>query len=333
MPRGRVFLQTKIGPEDLGYDATLAAFPTSLRRLRTAYVDSLLLHKPRCWEEGICSGGTWQQSWRALELLYERRQVRAVGMCDVDAAIFQELQAQRQPPHVVQNWMDPLHQDNAMRAKCLAAGVQYQAYSSLGAQWVHFKGHATNPVLTHPTLRAIARSHGVSVATVVLRWALQLGVAVIPSSRVEAHLAANVRSGRAAALSDAEMAAIAALDGTGRDLSAEGVVVGRGAEPAAVHMVFFSRSHQPLEVFWVPGNGDEKTEVLLGVLPAVAHAAAQPERTLAQRTFHGHHFRFRTADGGLVGEHVVDVRKGAKQRQLVAKDDAPDADQSEQTEL
>jgi diketogulonate reductase-like aldo/keto reductase len=90
-------------------------------------------------------------------------------------------------PHIVQNWMDPLHQDRGLRALAAAHGIQYQAYSSLGTQWVGKLGF--NPVLTHPVLKRMAKTHSVSVPAVVLTWAVQSGAAVIPSSRSEAHIA------------------------------------------------------------------------------------------------------------------------------------------------
>ena len=123
VPRESVFLQTKVDPQELGYAPTLAASAASLRRLRTDYVDSLLIHKSRCWE-GACKGqpaGTWQESWRALEQLHASGQARAIGICDVDDALLDELLRQRVRPHLVQNWMDPLHQDTHVRRRLRAA--------------------------------------------------------------------------------------------------------------------------------------------------------------------------------------------------------------------
>ena len=44
MPRERVFLTSKLYPRDLGEESTLKAFPTSLRHLKTTYLDAFLLH-------------------------------------------------------------------------------------------------------------------------------------------------------------------------------------------------------------------------------------------------------------------------------------------------
>eukprot|EP00747_Dinoflagellata_sp_TGD_P103227 gnl/TRDRNA2_/TRDRNA2_168898_c1_seq3.p1 gnl/TRDRNA2_/TRDRNA2_168898_c1~~gnl/TRDRNA2_/TRDRNA2_168898_c1_seq3.p1 ORF type:complete len:231 (+),score=32.08 gnl/TRDRNA2_/TRDRNA2_168898_c1_seq3:62-754(+) len=105
--REDIFLQTKIDPEDLGYEETKKAFLTSLKRLRSSYLDSVLIHKPRCWE-GACSrvpAGTWHDSWKALEEFYEAGMVRAIGICDVDDGLLDELLQKKHKPHIIQNWM------------------------------------------------------------------------------------------------------------------------------------------------------------------------------------------------------------------------------------
>ena len=219
VPREQVFLQTKVHPDDLPRLA--AAFPASLRNLRTSYVDALLMHGP---------GRGWRGAWRAMERLRAEGQARHLGVSNFDAALLAELldggmrggggggggdgggggkgvdaltaAALRAPAPlaVVQNWMDPFHQDEAVRALCAARGVQYQAFSSLGGRWRHLRQleleleegaenetESSNPVLAHPLLVSIAKAHNRSVPLVVLRWQQQLGVSVIPASRSAAH--------------------------------------------------------------------------------------------------------------------------------------------------
>ena len=70
-----------------------------------------------------------------------------------------------------------------------------------------------NPVLTHPVLKRIARKAGRSVASVVLSWAVQSDVGVIPSSRNRAHIEESATT-KLGFLSKAEMRAIDNLDGS-----------------------------------------------------------------------------------------------------------------------
>ena len=67
------------------------------------------------------------------------------------------------------------------------------------------------PLLAHPSVLGTAAAHGTSAAQVLLRWALQKGCAVVPKTTSKARLAENLGAG-AFALSDAEMAALDALD-------------------------------------------------------------------------------------------------------------------------
>eukprot|EP00310_Coccolithus_braarudii_P010358 CAMPEP_0183360824 /NCGR_PEP_ID=MMETSP0164_2-20130417/56098_1 /TAXON_ID=221442 /ORGANISM="Coccolithus pelagicus ssp braarudi, Strain PLY182g" /LENGTH=284 /DNA_ID=CAMNT_0025535261 /DNA_START=4 /DNA_END=855 /DNA_ORIENTATION=- len=210
--RSQLFLTSKLHPRDLGEQSTLNAFPASLRRLGTTYLDAFMLHYPRCFGD-LCERkpkGDWRDSWRALEHLYQQGAVRAIGVCNFSPEeLRQLLEFARIRPHLVQSWMDPLHQERPLRALCDTHGVQFQAYSSLGTQ------HRTsiNPVLHHPVIKALAQSKGRSEAQVVLRWVLQHGVAVIPRSMRQGHIEANLRLGDFE-LSAADMAQIDALDGT-----------------------------------------------------------------------------------------------------------------------
>lgn len=299
VPRGNISVQTKIHPEDLGYEATKKAFLVSLERLRSPYVDSMLIHKPRCWE-GACDkepDGTWQDSWRALEEFYESGKAHAIGICDVDKQLLDELLVQKHKPHIIQNWMDPFHQDKIIRSRCKKEGIQYQAYSTLGAQWVHFRKHKRNPVLTHPMLNAVAKAHDATVAQVVINWATRHGVAVIPASRNIDRQQSNLDSFEFD-LSDAEMAAIDALDGeiSDDDTNADEVDVS-----------FENKGDVPLQVFWVSQSGEE---VLVGDIA--------PGSQLPQRTFHSHKFQF-VRNGQIIGKHVVSRDGGPRQSHAVGQ--------------
>jgi 2,5-diketo-D-gluconate reductase A len=146
---------------------------------------------------------------------------RAIGVCNFDAPLLEQLLAHASAPvALVQNWMDPFHPDAAARAVARAAGVAYQSFSTMGRQYIarYVDGELTNvgenPVLADATLGAIARKHGRAPAAVALRWAVQLGAAVLPQSSREDHLHDNLRVLDAGFELDADdMAAIAALEG------------------------------------------------------------------------------------------------------------------------
>lgn len=70
---------------------------------------------------------------------------------------------------------DLLNQNWELQAFCRRHGIQFQAYSSMGGQWLMQAGGARNPVLEHPTLLDVAGRLGRTPGQVALRWALQHG--------------------------------------------------------------------------------------------------------------------------------------------------------------
>lgn len=237
LPRQDLFLVTKIHPRNFGYEQTLSSFGdpnsalTSLGALRTDYVDLLLLHTSDCSDwSGLCQPdperGTFFDAWRALENLYEMGKVRAIGVSNFSVRQLEALSAvAKVPVHVVQNYMDPLRQDREVRAWCDKHGVLYTSYSTLGSQWQH-RSHGErreNPVLSHSVVKKLAQRHNISEVLLVLTWALQEGVAVIPrSSKVEhieelARLLPGKEGGEGGrvevVLSEGEMEEMRGLDG------------------------------------------------------------------------------------------------------------------------
>ncbi len=85
-------------------------------------------------------------------------------------------------------------------------------YSTLGTQWVAFRGHTVNPVLTNPTLVAIAQAHKWDVANVVIQWAVRQGVAVVPASTNQLRQTSNLHSFNFELTTD-QMVSINSLDG------------------------------------------------------------------------------------------------------------------------
>lgn len=301
VPREQIFIQSKIHPEDLGYQSTKKAVAVSLERLHISRLDSILLHKPRCWE-GACKKkpeGTWKDSWKALEEFYDSGELGAIGICDVDDRLLAELLNQRIKPHIIQNWMDPFHQDKHIRKRCQEENIQYQAYSTLGNQW-NYRGSRINPVWKDPTLRSIANAHGADVAQVVINWATRHGVAVVPASTNSTRQKSNLDSFWFD-LTDEEMGMIDALDGT-----ADGTAGGK-PKNQEVSVTFENRGNARINSYWVNESSGEEVHV--------GHVEGKNEMSLT--SFHGHKFVFKELDGSIVFSHTVTKDDGHTQRHIV----------------
>jgi len=318
-PNESVFVQTKIHPEDLGYEATKKAVRESLKRQGVQNIESVLIHKPRCWE-GACTKvpeGTWQESWKALEEFYEAGIItKSIGICDVSSVtLLEELLSQKIKPHIIQNWMDPFHQDKRMRKFIQDNGILYQAYSSLGTQWHHQKGHSKNPVTNNPTLLEIARAHGADVGQVVVHWATtRHGISVLPASTNPSRQAGNLHHSFRFVLTEEELDRIDALDGK----------VPQARDINEVSILFQSKhddesSPETIDIYWINTNtnkqDNDEEEVHVGSIG--------PGKTLSLNSYHGHTFRFKDPSGGTDAyrDHTIEKGRGNQQVHLIAFED------------
>lgn len=195
MPRESVFVTSKLWVQDYEYDDALRAFDRSLSELGLDYIDLYLLHKPY---------GNYYAAWRALERLHKEGRIRAIGVTSFSNERLQDLFLHNEvKPAVNQIETHPFQQQKDANAFLKAEGIVHEAWAPFAEGQ---KGIFTNSVLTE-----IAASHCKSVAAVILRWLNQRGVVVIPKSiradRIRENF--NIFDIR---LSDAEMAAISALD-------------------------------------------------------------------------------------------------------------------------
>jgi len=88
-------------------------------------------------------------------------------------------------PDVVQAYSDPIEPSEDLRLVCEQNGIEFVSYSTLGTQHRSNRG---NPVLTSPIVRRLAEKHSRSTAEVVLSWALQKNMSVIPRSGQRKHI-------------------------------------------------------------------------------------------------------------------------------------------------
>ena len=193
--REDIFLTSKVWLEHFGYEQTRASVEESLRKLKTDYLDLMLLHQPF----GDAFG-----AWHALEDLYEEGKLRAIGISNfyVDRLV-EFCEFNRIKPMVNQMETHPFDQQVELMEWEEKYGVQHEA-------WAPF-GEGRGGLFQNEVLAAIAAAHGKTTAQVMLRWNLQRGVAVIPKSVHRERMVENLDVFDFELAAD-EMARIAALD-------------------------------------------------------------------------------------------------------------------------
>jgi 2,5-diketo-D-gluconate reductase A len=183
------------GDPDQSTDAARGAFDASEQALGTG-IDVYMIHWPRPARQQFVD------VWRALIGLQQEGRVRSIGVSNFTEAHLQRLIDETGvAPAVNQVESHPWLPQHELRAFHAQHGIITQAWSPLGRA----------RVLDDPTIRAIARAHGVSPAQAIIRWHLQLGGALIPKSTHPQRLREN-RDIDGFALSDDEMARIATLE-------------------------------------------------------------------------------------------------------------------------
>jgi 2,5-diketo-D-gluconate reductase B len=173
--RGEIFLTTKIWPSDFAHDRVISKTRESLKKLRTDYVDLLLMHWPG---DGVPLGETLG----AMRELQEECSVLHIG---------------------VSNFSPSLVEDATEHAEIFCNQVQYHPYRNQDAlldqsQKMDYLLTAYTPlsrggVQDDATLKDIGEAHGKTATQVALRWLVQQEkVSAIPKATGEEHLGENL---------------------------------------------------------------------------------------------------------------------------------------------
>ena len=196
--RDKLFLQTKFTPVNgqdhrTPYDANATittqvqqSFESSLAHLHTDYLDSYILHGPYA-RRGLAPED-WEV-WAAIEALYDAGKTKLIGVSNVSAEQLTLLcERARHKPMAVQNRCYAVFGwDQEVRSLCRSHGIVYEGFSLLTAN---------RPIVADPDIRAIARHHGMTLAQVVFRFAMQVGMLPLTGTTSREHMEEDLQSDR-----------------------------------------------------------------------------------------------------------------------------------------
>jgi 2,5-diketo-D-gluconate reductase A len=165
--RTDVFVTTKLGNSDHGFDQALRAFDESMRRLQRDRLDLYLIHWPRP------RVNRYVESWKAFVSLQKDGRVRSIGVSNFNRDHLERLiEETGVTPAVNQIELHPRFQQKALRAFHDQRGIKTESWSPLGR----------GGLLGEPAIVDIAAKHRKTPAQVVIRWHLDSGLIVIPKT-------------------------------------------------------------------------------------------------------------------------------------------------------
>jgi len=195
VPRGELFITTKLWVADASYERARPAFEASLRKLQLDYLDLYLIHQPF---------GDVYGAWRAMEELYREGRVKAIGVSNfppdrvMDFIVHHEV-----APAVNQIETHPFHQQVETQQFLAENKVQIESWGPFA--------EGRNNMFSNELLVSMAAKYQRTVAQIILRWLTQRGVVVIPKSVRPERIAENFRVFDFELSAD-DMAAIQTLD-------------------------------------------------------------------------------------------------------------------------
>jgi diketogulonate reductase-like aldo/keto reductase len=193
LPPEEVFVTTKFYP---GHKDPEAEAQRSLERLGVDTLDLYIVH----WPQG---GPTW--AWEGMQAAKERGYARSIGVSNFSVAELDAvLQLGGEAPVVNQVQFSPFEFRRGLLEASESRHIALEAYSPLG----------TGRHLDDADVGRIAERLGRTPAQVLIRWAVQRDIIVLPKSTHQERIEANAQVFDFS-LSEEDMQALDRLDQTG----------------------------------------------------------------------------------------------------------------------
>jgi len=174
--REDLFLTSKVLPKNLNYGNVVRACERTLDRLGTDYLDLYLIH----WPNPAIS---LRETLDAMATLHERGKIRNVGVSNFSGyQLSNALHVSDVPIAVNQIEFNPQFQRHDLVEYCQSEDVVVEAAAPL----------ARTACLDDETILELAEAYDRTPAQIVLRWAIEKDIAVLPKSSSAAHVAENI---------------------------------------------------------------------------------------------------------------------------------------------
>ena len=177
------------------FDLYIVHFPIALK-----YVDPSTRYPPGFTYDGtnvVTDNTPIQETWQAMEGLVDQGLAKSIGISNFTSQLIMDLlRYAKIPPATLQIEHHPYLLQRSLIRYAQESDIQVTAYSSFGPQSFYEldmeEVKDAKPLLEHETIIKVAEDTGKTAAQVLLRWATQRGIAVIPKSNDPKRLQQNL---------------------------------------------------------------------------------------------------------------------------------------------
>lgn len=203
--RKDLYLTTKVWNSNRNAQGVKQSAEQSLKKLKTDYLDLLLIH----WPANAKQFDNWKdinaETWKAMEDLYKSGKVKAIGVSNFMLPQIQALlETAEVIPAVNQIEFHPGYTQQEVVDFCKEQGIAIEAWSPIGS----------GRLLKDEGLLEIAEKYNVSPAILCIQFCLQSGVIVLPKSENPENIKNNLHFERFK-ITDSDMKALKTLEETG----------------------------------------------------------------------------------------------------------------------
>ena len=186
VPRGELYVSSKLAAEIKDYDGAVAAIDGTLATMGLDYLDLMLIHSPQPWNDW--RGGTYaegnRQAWRALEQAQQAGKLRSIGVSNFEQSDLENIVSVcTVAPQVNQVLFHIGNTPDHLLSYCTSEGLLIEAYSPI----------AHGEILANPDVVEIAGHYSVTVPQLCIRYALQLGTVPLPKTSNPGHMRENAQ--------------------------------------------------------------------------------------------------------------------------------------------
>jgi 2,5-diketo-D-gluconate reductase A len=176
VPRSELFITSKLRNGGHARDLALKSFDETMRKLGIEQLDLFLIHWP------VPSQGKYAEAWKTMVELKNQGRIRSIGVSNFNQDHLERIiEETGVTPVVNQIELHPRFQQRDKRDYHKQHNIHIESWSPLGS----------GRMLDDPTVGAIAKKHGKSIAQTIIRWHLQEGLIVIPKSTHKERIVEN----------------------------------------------------------------------------------------------------------------------------------------------